>query len=167
MMGARPDILVIGVGNRFRGDDAIGPIVVDRLRANPPPRTAIVQSSGEAAELIDCWRDRDFVLMIDAAFSGAPPGTIHTLDAAAGTLPLEAFPTTTHSFGLAQAVELARVLDCLPERMIIIGIEGVSFEYGRSLSAPVAEVVDDVVRDINLHIQPHLERLRSTTGEEL
>ena len=32
--------LVIGVGNRYAGDDGVGPVVADRVRALDPPRGA-------------------------------------------------------------------------------------------------------------------------------
>ncbi|MGB8649776.1 MAG: peptidase M52, partial [Mycobacteriales bacterium] len=48
----------------------------------------------------------------------------------------------THALGLAAAVELARVLDRLPRRLVVVGVEAADFAHGAPLSAPVAAAVD-------------------------
>ena len=151
-MDALRDILVIGVGNRFRGDDGIGPAVIDSLRADPPHAT-ICETSGEATELIETWSDAKLVLIVDCISSGAPPGTIHHIEANRQNLPPQILQTSTHSFGLAEAVELGRALGRLPPRLIIYGIEGRDFGYGQTLSEPVASVVETVVARIHDHLR--------------
>jgi hydrogenase maturation protease len=64
-------------------------------------------------------------------------------------LPPESWAATgrggTHAFGLATAVELARVLGQLPKRLTVVGIEAASFAQGTTLSPEVAASVDDAV----------------------
>ena len=43
--------------------------------------------------------------------------------------------SSTHALGLADAVELARSLGRLPQRVVVYGIEGAAFEFGNGLSA--------------------------------
>ena len=52
-------------------------------------------------------------------------------------LPPELFRTSTHHLGLAEAVELARTLGRLPQRLVVYGVEGASFEIGDKLTAEV------------------------------
>ena len=87
----------------------------------------------------------DAVVIVDAALSGAPPGTIHRLDANAGPLPPAMFAMSTHAMGLAEAIELARTLGELPARCIVFAIEGASFDLGRPPTPEVAAAIDDVI----------------------
>ncbi len=163
-MDALRDILVIGIGNRFRGDDGIGPAVVDSLRADPPPAT-ICETSGEATELIETWSDAKLVLIVDCISSGAPPGTIHQIEANSQTLPPQILQASTHSFGLAEAVELGRALGRLPPRLIVYGIEGRDFGHGQTLSEPVASVVETVAERIRDYIRRRSGNI-ATVGEQ-
>lgn len=143
--------LVIGIGNRLRGDDGAGPLVADRLRA---AGLAAVEHSGEGAGLIEAWQGAALVVIVDAMRSGAEPGTIRRFDAAAATLPTGLFHYSSHQFGLAEAIETARLLDRLPPRLIVYGIEGVRFGFGDPLSGAVARAVAElgerIARDIGV-----------------
>jgi hydrogenase maturation protease len=61
-------------------------------------------------------------------------------------LPARFFRSSTHAFGVGDAVELARTLGRLPSRMVVYGVEGSDFDAGAALSPPVLAAVDNVVR---------------------
>lgn len=132
--------LVIGIGNPERGDDGAGGAVARQIRACSHPGVHVIEQSGQAADLIGVWQtlNPSTVYVVDAMSSGAAPGTIRRFDTQAAPLPA-AFRsgTSTHDLGLVQAVELARVLGCLPPRVIVYGIEGQCFNLGAALSAEV------------------------------
>jgi hypothetical protein len=46
--------------------------------------------------------------------------------------------------GLADVVALARVLDRLPTRLVLVGVEGSQVDTGRELTGDVRRVVDAV-----------------------
>ena len=71
---------------------------------------------------------------------------MHRLDAAAAPLPATVARGSTHAFGLAETIELARTLGRLPQRLTVYGIEGGCFDAGDELSPPVRAAVD-AVRD--------------------
>lgn len=142
-----PRVLVIGIGNPFRQDDAVGPIVVRRIKRRLPILAA-VEHSGEGASLVELWKRAGAVIVIDCVCSGAAPGTIHRFDANRQSLPGQAFRTSTHGFGLGEAVEMARALGRLPRRLVIYGIEGKAFGNGRKLSAAVDRAVPTAVRNV-------------------
>lgn len=81
VLAADPRILIIGVGNEYRSDDAVGLLVARRLRELTLNNARVVEESGEGARLMKSWRDVDNVILLDAVFSGAKPGTIHRFDA--------------------------------------------------------------------------------------
>lgn len=139
-------VLIIGVGNAYRRDDAVGLIVARRLRAQHLDVVRILEESGEGAALMEAWKDADTVVLIDAVHSGVAPGTIHRLDAHAQAIPTGLFHYSTHAFSVAEAIELARALDQLPSRLIVYGVEGENFEAGVGLSAAVKKAAEEVVR---------------------
>jgi len=135
---------IIGCGNRHRGDDAAGILAVERLFARG---IAAELCAGEPSELIEAWRAAEDVVVIDAVVTGAPVGTIHVWDAAQPPVFITS-AASTHGLGLAQAIELARVMNSLPPRLRIYGIEGECFETGATVSPDVDRAVEEVVRRV-------------------
>jgi hydrogenase maturation protease len=156
--GAR--LLVVGIGNPDRGDDGIGPLVVRQLAGQVSRDVAVVERTGDALALIDDWQDRDAVILVDAAAPGSVPGSIHRVDLLTDELPTDVSLSSTHAFGVADAVGLARTLGLLPNRLIAYAIEGADFDPGASLSPSVAAALHEVVRRVAdelrrlLHDQP-------------
>jgi hydrogenase maturation protease len=133
---------LIGVGNRWRGDDAVGLVVAARVRPRLPRGIAVLEHRGEPIELIDAFEGAHAAWLIDAVCSGAQPGTVHRFDAAERALPAELFRVSTHRFGLADALELAGALGRLPPRVVVCGIEGSRFDPGGPLSPAVAAAAE-------------------------
>jgi hydrogenase maturation protease len=101
--------------------------------------------TADVGELIESWKDQDFVILIDAVASSHRPGTILRFDAIEAPLDAGLFGTSSHSLGVHAAVELARALDQLPERLIIFGIVGQDFGQGTGLSEAVQNGVCEAV----------------------
>lgn len=137
--------VVVGVGNAFRSDDGAGLAVADRLRGRLPEGMRIVSCELEPSRLIDACDGAASAFVVDAVASGAVPGTLHRFDASHDALPARLFRSSTHAFGVADAIELARALGRLPERVVVYGIEGSVFEAGEGLTPPVDAAVDAVV----------------------
>lgn len=143
------DILVIGVGNIFRGDDGVGPTVAARLRQLVPPGVTVLEQSGEGTSLMAAWENATYAIVVDAVQSGAEPGTIHRLDVSEKPIPANyGSHFSGHAFGVAGAVEMARLLDKLPQRLVVYGIEGLTFATGQGLSSGVNGVVETAVQQI-------------------
>lgn len=143
-----PPVLLIGVGNAFRSDDAAGLLAVRAARPLLPPGLTVLEQSGEGASLLDCWQGAAAVVLVDAVSSGALPGTLYRIEAHSQPVPAGFFRYSTHAFGLAESVELARVLGCLPPRLVIHGVEGASFVMGQGLSPAVAQALPQFVQRI-------------------
>jgi len=134
--------MVVGVGNRLRGDDGVG-LHVARLVRERAADLLVRDLEGEGIGLLDTWAGARAVLLVDSVRSGAAPGTIHRLEATERPLPARMrTSSSTHAVGVAEAIELARALDRLPSRLVVYGVEGGRFETGAELSADVAAVVD-------------------------
>ncbi len=141
-------VLIIGVGSEYRHDDAVGLIVARHLRERNLDSVEIVEMSGEGTALMEAWKGAERVILIDAVQSGAQPGTIYRFEAHQQPVPTELFRYSTHSFGVAEAIELARALGQLPQELIVYGIEGENFEAGVGLSPEVERAVHHVASAI-------------------
>ncbi|MCS7158082.1 MAG: hydrogenase maturation protease [Blastocatellia bacterium] len=151
--------VIIGIGNAFRGDDAVGLVVARMLKEKALPDVRIVEVSGEAASLIELWKDADSVILIDAVRSGNRPGTVYRLDGHVEPIPASFLRHSTHTFGVAEAIELARTLNELPSRLILYGIEGKSFAVGTGLSPEVEAAATDVAMRIADEVYRRLGKL--------
>jgi hydrogenase maturation protease len=141
-------MIVIGIGNPDRGDDGAGRMAALRLRAILPPAVAVAECDGDVAGLVDLFDGFSNVILVDACASGAPAGKVHRLEVSEAPLPTAAFNMSSHGFGLAEAIELARALGQLPPRCMVYAIEGETFETGAGLSGVVDRAIDRVVREI-------------------
>jgi len=140
--------IIIGIGNAFRQDDAAGLRVVRRLREIGCPGTSIIEHDGEGSSLMAHFESGGTIILIDAAQSGAAPGTVHEPDIRSAPLPASLSRTSSHQFGVAEAIEMARALNTLPERLYIFAVEGKHFGYGTEVSPEVQHAIDEVCERI-------------------
>ena len=138
--------MMIGIGNPFRSDDRAGLEIVRLLQGKTPPDMKCAEETGDGAELLDAWKGADCVILIDAIQSGAPPATVYRFDARTESLPTWFSHASTHTFGVAEAIELARHMEELPPKLIVYGIEGLDFSPGTELSPEVAEALPAISR---------------------
>lgn len=149
---AQPAVLVVGLGAPDRGDDGVGPtvagLVADRVAEHGPDGVLVVAHEDPTA-LVALMTGRHTVVVVDATVSGRPPGTlsVHHLRPDGPPLPARTAPgpAGTHGLGLAASLELARALDRLPSRVVVVGVEAGAFDHGSGLSRPVEEAVPEAV----------------------
>jgi hydrogenase maturation protease len=117
--------LVVGLGSPDQGDDAVGLEIARAVEALDLPgvRTAVHE---DPTALLHLWEGFDEAQLPPESWAATGRGG-------------------THAFGLATAVELARVLGQLPSRVTVVGIEAASFAQGTALSPEVAASVEDAV----------------------
>lgn len=133
---------MLGLGARDRGDDAVGPVVAEAVGR----RVDVDVEAGprDPAWILDAWRGRDGVVVVDATRSGARPGTVLRLDPRARAL-VDSVSASTHGLGLASAIELGDVLGECPERLLVVGVEAASFAVGAALTHDVRAAVPEAV----------------------
>lgn len=137
--------LIIGCGNPDRGDDAAGLLAARRLRELG---CQAVEYTGEGTGLLDFFEGTAEVVLVDAAVTGAAPGTVHVWESPGALPQWDALGGSTHHFGIAEGLRLAAALGCLPERLVIYGIEGRRFGIGEAPSPEVIRAVEEVARRI-------------------
>ena len=148
---------VIGVGSPF-GDDRAGWEVVAALEA--ALRSAAAPSLGidvracdrPGAALVHLLTGVQHAVIIDVALSpGSPAGSVRWLD----EREIEARrAVSSHGFGLAEALALARALGDAPSRVSVLAISATHWE-GDGLSDPVREAVPVAMREVLALIGGH------------
>jgi hydrogenase maturation protease len=118
-------IIVVGVGSPY-GDDSLGWDVVRQLRLYPkiqqlPSQDVVIQCADRPGiDLLNIINQTDTAVIIDAAVSEFPPGTITRLEKDEINTLLKS--TSSHDFGVLETIALGKALNHLPERIIILGI---------------------------------------------
>ena len=131
-------VRIIGIGNGYRSDGGVGLFVVRVLAARALPGTVVIEQGGDGAALLEAWQGAHAVILVDAMASGGRAGAVRRLVAHAKPIPARFLSSSSHTFGVAKAIELARALDQLPPYVIVYGIVGQNFTAGVGLS-PVVE----------------------------
>jgi len=143
-------LTVIGVGNRLRGDDAIGPLLIDALAGWPDSQLELVDAGSDALGILEFLEGRPHVIIVDACQMGRAAGSVVEIDPLQIDLILKDDPISLHGLGLAESIKMAESLHMLPEDLKIIGIEPESIQFNGSLSIPVQRALKmavDIVKD--------------------
>ncbi len=139
---------ILCCGRMDWGDEAVGPLCAAALAERKIPAVTL---QGSASELLEAWREARHVILVDAIVSGAQPGTLHRMRYGEPGFQPERARSCARGPGLAQAVQLASSLHCMPETLVLIGLEGGDFEWASTVSAEVAAampaLVDAVARE--------------------
>jgi hydrogenase maturation protease len=135
-------VVVIGVGNRWRRDDAAGLEVVDALRGHVDDSVSLVESDGEPTRLLDAFELSPQVIMVDAVVTGEhAAGTVHRFTDT--ELPSQmGIGQSSHLVQLVETIELGKLLGRLPNGLVLIGIEATDFDNGEGMTDAVAAGVE-------------------------
>ncbi|GHE13488.1 hydrogenase maturation protease [Streptomyces alanosinicus] len=151
-------VVVIGVGNPLRGDDGVGPAVVEALRGRVPNDTVLVVSDGEPARMLDLWRGADTVVVVEALRTPqARAGELHTLTPAEAAGHARG-TASTHAFGLGQCLALGEALDQLPPRLVVHAVEIADVALGAALSDAVRTALPELIDRATASVRQANER---------
>ena len=141
-------IRVVGFGNPLRGDEGIGPRLIEDLRALWEPDGEGIQCEfldlgTSGMRLLNVMVGVDKLLVVDCAFMGLQPGEIRQFTLSG----IETIKTTSqlsfHDLDLVKILALAQRLgESLPE-VIFVGIEPESIGFQWGLSAVLEQRVPD------------------------
>ncbi|MDP9385368.1 MAG: hydrogenase maturation protease [Actinomycetota bacterium] len=139
-MSATPRIIVACVGNVLRRDDGFGYAVAERLTGLPDGTEVLETGIGGIALLQELMRGCDGLIVVDAVARDAAPGTLFEIEPEIGE------PSAVPDMHLAnpdQVLAMARRMDCLPERVLLVGCQPLDADgLGQGLTPPVARAVD-------------------------
>lgn len=129
-------VLILACGNPSRGDDALGPMLLERLAPWLEPRRDAVEALTDFQLQVEHVLDlqgRRAVLFVDAAASGPAPWALHRVVAT------EDASVSSHALSPgALLATCARVVGA-PPPAFALAVRGYDFDLGRPLSPPAQE----------------------------
>ena len=147
-------VSIVGIGNRLRGDDGVGPEIIKRLKSILP--TLLLFDVGETPEnyLEKIAREKpNTIVLIDAVELGASPGTIKIIEG--DDIRNESF--STHN------VSLKVVVNYLQKEssgdVFLLGIQPETIEFGRGISKAVRESLENIVETLEAGFSKGSRRL--------
>lgn len=154
MVESNPQVLIIGVGNRMRGDDAVGPLAIDRLKESKDlPESWLLIDAGEVPEnalgLVGKEKPAR-VLLIDACDWGAEPGETRFFTADE----LEKLPIrmlSTHGLPLSFWVKMT-LADYPDLKIELLGIQAADLSFNAALTPQIAAVLDGIEELVRKHL---------------
>lgn len=154
-------ILIAGVGNVLKADDAFGVEVARRLEnIELPEQVRVVETGIGGIALVQELQDGfDALIVADAVDRGRPPGTIMLIEP--DVIDVHALSWGEKHDLLADAhlatpervFMLSRALGVLPERLLMVGCQPVDADaLGTEMSEPVQMAVEVAVGEILRHV---------------
>ena len=131
-------VLIAGIGNVLMTDDGIGPYCARQLMAGCdfPPDVEVADLGTPGLDLTLHLSEADTVIVVDALRDGEP-GTLSRYDVDAVSAGAVGIRLETHSPALAESIQIARLSGDRPRDVRLIGLTGVSFDHGTTLSLEV------------------------------
>lgn len=132
-------ILFAGIGNVLKSDDGVGVYISRRIKQTKYIFSITVEVSIENYIGKINTLNPDILVLIDCADIGASPGTCRLLEAGE----VNDFTFNTHN------ISLKRITEFFNARVLILGIQPGTIDFGENISYLVTKVADEVIRQIN------------------
>jgi hydrogenase maturation protease len=126
---ARAPVLVLAVGNPSRGDDAIGPLLAERLEAAALPGVEVITEFQLQVENALDLEGRERVIFVDGGIDTPPPVELRR------ARPAAEFLHTSHALSPeAVLATYARINGHVSAETWVLCVRGDAFELGAALS---------------------------------
>ncbi|MFP4202184.1 MAG: hydrogenase maturation protease [Candidatus Acetothermia bacterium] len=142
---------VLGIGNTLKGDDGIGPVLVNRLKEKGIPDDVEVHEVGTSGmNILHYLKDLDSAVIVDALRSEGEPGD--SIFFSPDDVEEDIEVRSTHDANLLEAIELSATIGERPEEIVIMGIipEDISIrdELSESLQDRLPELEEKLREEI-------------------
>jgi hydrogenase maturation protease len=140
--------LILRIGNLLWADEGFGVRCAERLaqRVRFGAEVRLMDGGTQGLYLLPFREAADALVVFDAVDYGLPPGTLKVVEGDAGPAFLGARKMSLHRTGFRNVIATARLMDCCPARLLLIGCQPVELEdYGGGLRAEVAARIDPAI----------------------
>jgi len=144
-----PQVLVLGLGNPLRGDDGVGPRVIEELNRRGLPEGVTTLDAGTGGvDLLHVLEGWERAIVVDAADVDREPGQYVRFTPEEARLVESADGFSLHNAGLAEVLALAKAAgQPLPE-LVIFGVQPEKIGWGEGLSPAVEAALPDIVNAV-------------------
>lgn len=136
---------VISLGNELRGDDSIGPVVMNELRTmNLQEPVILINAGADAFTVLEHLIAEDPVIIIDCAQMDKQPGDVVIFKIDDSNINTFENSISLHGFSFGEVFKMVeqfgQIADCT-----IIGVEPKSIEFGQKLSDEVKRSLPSII----------------------
>ena len=138
-----PPVLVLGLGNVLLGDDGVGPALLRQVQGlyAGVPAVECIDGGTQGMALLGYLAGREALIILDAFAGGRNAGDVSVLEGAEVLGCGVTRSTTAHEGNAGELLAAAQLLDELPERVLLVGIEPERIRTELGLSECVASTL--------------------------
>ena len=143
------NILVMGIGNLLLQDEGAGVRVIEALENKyvMPAGVELLDGGTSGIELLYYIEGRDVLILVDVVRNGGNSGTLYRFEG-------EEVPAlfqkkiSPHQLGISDLLATAKLIDKMPEKVVLFGIEPKCIDTGLELTAEVTSSIPEIVEQI-------------------
>jgi hydrogenase maturation protease len=170
LLGARPRVLILGIGNLLWADDGFGVRCVEILSARHAfdDQVHLLDGGTQGIYLVNLLEGVEHLIIFDAIDYGLPPGTLKVVRDDEVPRFLGAKKMSLHQVGFQDVLAMAELLGQLPPNMLLIGVQPERLEdYGGSLSDSVKAMIEPALAEALAHLDAQgIRPVAATAGGE-
>lgn len=137
-------IRIVGLGNAWRGDDAVGLLAAERLQQLADAGIEVLRLETPDWQMFEGLRSEDHLIVIDGCLNDSLPGTVRRLDISElSTCSLR--HCSSHGLGLAHWLSMAEALGEETGRLLIYAVSIGQTEMGAPLSPEVGQAIEQLL----------------------
>jgi len=137
--------VALGLGNILHSDDGVGPRAIERLKteAGVPEDVTLIEGGTLGLDLLTYVGNCYYLLVLDAVDTGRPPGTLVRMSGEG----LDVLPSqgSVHQLGVADLLVALRVLAWTQPKVVLLGVQPATTDWGTELSPPVEAAMDHLI----------------------
>lgn len=139
LLGEWMTTLIMGLGNTIMSDDGIGPKVIGLLQRDSglTEEVRLLDGGTLGLDLLPHLEGIERLIIVDAVETGKAPGTLVRLANEEVPLAIET-KLSPHQMGLKDLLAVARLMGCLPQEVVLIGMQPDCLEMDTELTPVVA-----------------------------
>jgi len=139
---------IIALGNRLRGDDAIGPRLLDELeKRGLPAGVRLIESGSDAFSILEHLMGETPVLILDSATLGKAPGSFVKFEVSKAALRKELDSISLHGFSFAEVYAMAGKMGPVAP-CSVIAVQPQSTIFNQPISAELEQKIPLIIKFI-------------------
>ncbi len=148
MSQAKPNILILGIGNVLWADEGFGVRVVERIARDYrfTDQVRLLDGGTQGIYLVDQVRWAEVLVIFDAVDYGLAPGTLKLVEDDEVPSFMGVRKMSLHQTGFQEVLALAELLGDPPRHQLLIGVQPVELDdFGGSLRPAVKAMIEPAI----------------------